>query len=99
MRSGVAVMPRSNSRYLTSTIYCSFSGMASIAKESPERPGPIRLPCDGSVGRSWARAEPPEGTRLVRIPDRPGGDTRPGSHATTVEVVSHSPKPRACSAR
>ena len=40
MRASVTAMLRPNSRIRTNTIFCSLSGIRSIATDNPDRPGP-----------------------------------------------------------
>jgi hypothetical protein len=65
----------SNSRSRTNTIFCSLSGICSIAIDNPERPGPICTHCLSSVP-PWC------GSRLNRQ-IAAGNDGSPTAHANT----------------
>ena len=84
-------MLASCSRSRTKTIFCSLSGIASMAMFRPERAGPIWYHCSSSVPF-------PSGFRVNRqVADgRSGSPTAQakrcgGSHSVTVLTVSHSP--------
>ncbi len=88
----VAVKPDSNSRSRTKTIFCSFSGIASMARFRPERAGPICAHCSSTV-------PVPSGRRVNRQVDQgwPGSPTahanRGGlSHSMIVLTVSQLPR-------
>ena len=84
-------MLASNSRIRTKTIFCSFSGMRSMAKESPEGAGPICIhsrstvppSCGSNVNRQIAEGYCGSSTAQA---SRFGG-----SHSTMWDVVAHSP--------
>lgn len=59
MAARLAFIPVSNSRSRTNTIFCSFSGMASIARLSPEGAGPSWALCSTTV-------PPPSGRSVNR---------------------------------
>ena len=84
-------MPVSCSRSRTTTIFCSLSGIASMAMFRPERAGPIWYHCS-------SRVPSPSGATVNRqVADGwPGSPTAQakrcgGSHSVTVLTVSHSP--------
>ena len=84
-------MAVSHSRSRTKTIFCSLSGIASMAMLRPERPGPIRAHCSSSVPAPSGRRV----NRQVAI-GWPGSPTvqvkrRGGSHSVIVLTVSHCP--------
>ena len=91
-------MPVSCSRSRTKTIFCSLSGIASMAMFRPERAGPIWYHCS-------SRVPSPSGATVNRqVADGwPGSPTAQakrcgGSHSVTVLTVSHSPM-AACALR
>ena len=85
-------MPASSSRSRTKTILASLSGIASMARFRPERPGPICIHCSSTVPA-------PSGRRLNRqvVDGWPGSPTahakrRGSSHSMTVLTVSQLPR-------
>src|ERR1700757_4179947 len=81
----------SHSPIRTNTIFCSFSGMRSIANDSPERAGPICIHCDSSVPPSLGSSRKRQTAVGFAGSSTAQATARSGSHSTTCDVVDHSP--------
>ena len=88
-------MPVSRSRSRTKTIFCSLSGIASMAMFSPERAGPIWYHCSSSVPvPSGRRVNRQVADRVTGVRPRPTRSSAAGRTRPTVLTVSHSPMAR-----
>jgi len=81
----------SNSRILTNTIFCSLSGIRSMASDRPDRAGPICIHSDSSVPPSFGSSRKRHSAVGLAGSSTAHPNTRSGSNSTTCDVVAHSP--------